>query len=111
MSSIGGNIADRIREQLGTLAPTRVELYDDSARHAGHAGAASGGGHYNLFVISKKFEGLTSVARHRLIYAALSALMQCEVHALSIIALTPEEASAQARVGSLQTGSARTPAA
>jgi len=94
--SIGSTI-DRIQELLASLEPVLVELDDDSHRHAGHAGAASGGGHYNLRVISARFAGLTSLARHRLIYSTLSALMQREIHALSIIALTPDEASAQAQ--------------
>jgi BolA protein len=100
MSAPGSNTADRIREQLAVLSPTLVEIDDDSHRHAGHAGATSGGGHYNLYVISTQFESLTSVARHRLIYAALASLMRREIHALSINALTPEEASAIAHGGS-----------
>lgn len=88
--------SERIREQLAALAPALVEVEDDSHRHAGHAGAASGGGHYNLRVVSTHFAGLAPLARHRLIYATLSSLMLREIHALSIIALTPDEASASA---------------
>jgi BolA protein len=77
------------------LEPVLVELEDDSHRHAGHAGAASGGGHYNLLVISSRFTGLSLIARHRLVYATLASLMQREIHALSINALTPDEAPAQ----------------
>jgi len=90
MSSTG----ERIRAELAALAPVLVELDDDSHRHAGHAGAASGGGHYNLRIVSAHFAGLAPLARHRLVYATLSSLMQREIHALSIIALTPDEASA-----------------
>jgi BolA protein len=97
MSASVLNTAERIREQLAVLSPTLVEVEDDSHRHAGHAGAASGGGHYNLYVISAQFQSLTLVARHRLVYAALASLMRREIHALSINALTPEEASATAR--------------
>ncbi|MEC5387697.1 BolA family protein [Uliginosibacterium sp. H3] len=86
---------ERMREGLDALSPTLVELDDDSLRHAGHAGAASGGGHYNLRIISTRFTGLTRIARHRLVYSTLAPLMQREIHALSIIALTPDEASAQ----------------
>ncbi len=96
------NTADRIREQLAVLEPVLVELDDDSHRHAGHAGAASGGGHFNLHVISAHFDGLSSIARHRLIYATLSSLMQREIHALSIRAFTPEEASAATQDESAQ---------
>ena len=91
------NTIDQIRQYLDALTPEFVELDDDSHNHAGHAGAASGGGHYNLRVISTRFNGMTSVARHRLIYTTLSSLMQREIHALSIIALTPEEASTGVR--------------
>jgi len=94
MSTRSSNTADLIREQLAVLSPTLVEIDDDSHRHAGHAGAASGGGHYNLYVISAQFQGLAPVARHRLVYAVLALLMRREIHALSINALTPEEASA-----------------
>ena len=86
---------ERIRERLTALAPTLVELDDDSQRHAGHAGAASGGGHYNLRIVSTHFAGLSRIARHRLVYTTLAPLMQREIHALSIIALAPDEASVQ----------------
>ncbi|MDB5802458.1 MAG: transcriptional regulator [Rhodocyclales bacterium] len=95
MNDNTGTAADRIRQHLAALTPTLVELVDDSQRHAGHAGAASGGGHYNLRIASAQFDGLTALARHRLVYATLSPLMQREIHALSIIALTPDEASTQ----------------
>jgi len=86
---------ERIRERLTALSPTLVELDDDSQRHAGHAGAASGGGHYNLRIVSTHFAGLSRIARHRLVYTTLAPLMQREIHALSIIALAPDEASVQ----------------
>lgn len=88
---------ERIRALLARLEPKQVALDDDSLRHAGHAGAASGGGHYNLRVISSHFEGLSPLARHRLVYDVLAPLMQREIHALSIIALTPGEAAARAQ--------------
>jgi BolA protein len=68
-----------------------IQIYDDSAEHVGHAGAASGGGHYQLIVVSRRFDGQARVARHRLVYQALGDLMQRQVHALAITALTPEE--------------------
>jgi len=84
---------DMIRERLNTaLAPLRLELRDDSHRHAGHAGAKNGG-HYSLRIVSNKFEGLRTLARHQLVYGSLGELMTTDIHALSITALTPAEAA------------------
>lgn len=83
--------ADRIRERLAALEPDTYTLDDDSAAHRGHAGAASGGGHFNLTIVSPRFRNLSTLARHRLIYETMGDLMQREIHALSISALTPEE--------------------
>lgn len=83
--------AERIREKLQALAPQRLEIEDESAQHAGHAGAQSGGGHYQLLIVSPAFAGKTKVARHRLVYAALGDMMHKEIHALSIQALDPDE--------------------
>ena len=83
--------AERIREKLQALAPERLEIEDESARHAGHAGAQSGGGHYQLLIVSPAFADKTKVARHRLVYAALGDMMHKEIRALSIQALSPEE--------------------
>ncbi|MEF9997329.1 MAG: BolA family protein [Burkholderiaceae bacterium] len=82
----------KIRERLALLEPEKIELIDDSARHAGHAGAASGGGHYQLTLVSPRFVGLARLARHRLVYDALDPLMRGEIHALSLNLQTPEEA-------------------
>ena len=87
-----GNIESLLRERLKELEPLRLELIDDSAKHAGHAGARSGGGHYRLLIVSAKFTGKPTLARHRLIYDALGELMRSRIHALSIQSLTPEEA-------------------
>jgi len=87
----GDPIVGLIEQRLAALAPELVQIYDESAEHAGHAGAASGGGHYQLILVSRRFAGKTRVARHRLIYDALGDLMQRQVHALAITALTPEE--------------------
>ena len=76
------------------LAPLECRIEDESALHAGHAGAASGGGHYRLRLVSSRFEGQPRIARHRLVYAALQEMMQQDIHALTIIALTPAEAGA-----------------
>lgn len=83
---------DRIRSSLqAALAPSVLELTDESALHAGHAGAASGGGHYRLRIVSDKFDGLKLVMRHRLVYDAVHTMMHAEIHALAITALTPSE--------------------
>jgi BolA protein len=80
-----------IEQRLAALEPELIQIYDESAEHVGHAGAASGGGHYQLIVVPRRFEGQARVARHRLVYQALGDLMQRQVHALVIMALTPEE--------------------
>lgn len=80
-----------IQQQLARLAPLEMTVRDDSALHAGHAGARSGGGHYHLIIISEQFHGLARVARHRLVYQTLGDLMQTRIHALAINALSPEE--------------------
>ncbi|MGA7180724.1 MAG: BolA family protein [Thiobacillaceae bacterium] len=85
------NIREQILNRLQTLAPDSLNLEDESNQHAGHAGTAGGGGHYRLTIISSRFAGLNAVARHRLVYETLGELMKGPVHALAIIALTPEE--------------------
>ena len=80
-----------MRERLSVLDPQQLEIADDSAKHAGHAGAASGGGHYRMSIVSQRFAGLPTLARHRLVYDALGAMMKREIHALGIVARTPEE--------------------
>jgi BolA protein len=80
-----------IKARLAGLHPQHLEVVDESALHAGHAGARSGGGHYQLTIISAAFTGQNAVGRHRLIYQALGDLMSRRVHALSITALAPEE--------------------
>ena len=73
------------------LEPIELELVDDSAAHAGHAGARSGA-HFNLRIVSAKFAGLPRISRHRLVYDALRPWMDEGIHALAIDARTPEEA-------------------
>jgi BolA protein len=88
---------ERIRAQLeAALAPSLLELTDESALHAGHAGAASGGGHYRLKIVSARFEGLKLVMRHRLVYDSVHDMMHTEIHALAITALAPSEAQGPA---------------
>jgi BolA family transcriptional regulator, general stress-responsive regulator len=85
-------VADDIRQRLGALSPSRLELLDESAKHAGHAGAAPGGNtHWKLTIVSAAFTGNSTVARHRMIYEALGELMQNPIHALSISAKAPGE--------------------
>ena len=82
----------KIRERLeAALAPVQIDIEDESAMHAGHAGAASGGGHYRLKIVSAKFEGLKLVMRHRLVYDSVHDMMHKEIHALAITALAPSE--------------------
>jgi len=73
------------------LAPKKLEITDDSHLHRGHAGAASGGGHFSVVIVSDKFTGLSLVQRHRLVYQAVGDMMPGEIHALSIQSLAPEE--------------------
>jgi len=80
-----------IREQLAALEPELIEIYDESGEHVGHAGAQSGGGHYQLTVVSSRFQGQSRIARHRMVYSALGSLMPSRIHALAITAWTPEE--------------------
>jgi BolA protein len=80
-----------IRQKLAFLKPEAIEILDESARHAGHAGAKSGGGHYLLTIVSPQFTGKTALARHRLVYDALHEMMHKDIHALSVKAYTPEE--------------------
>lgn len=74
------------------FAPLEYQLEDESALHAGHAGAASGGGHYRLRIVAAAFEGAKRIDRHRLVYDCLVDLMHSEIHALAITALAPSEA-------------------
>jgi BolA family transcriptional regulator, general stress-responsive regulator len=87
------NTPDLIRDRLAVLEPVAIDIIDDSAQHAGHAGASSGGGHFRVSIVSSRFDGKATMARHRLVYDALGSLMRQEIHALSITARTPDEAS------------------
>ena len=89
------NRTERLRERLqAELNPTVLDITDDSHLHAGHAGAASGGSHYSVKIVSEKFAGLTLVMRHRLVYDAVHEMInKAEIHALAITAQTPAEAA------------------
>jgi BolA protein len=73
------------------LAPHYLEVVDESALHAGHAGAAGGGGHFRALVVSERFQGQDLLTRQRIVYAALGDAMKSEIHALALRTLTPEE--------------------
>jgi BolA protein len=85
------DILPLLEARLAPLEPLALTLGDESHRHAGHAGARAGGGHYRLRIVSQKFSGISRVARHRLVYEALGDLMQTRIHALAIEALAPDE--------------------
>jgi BolA protein len=81
-----------IRERLeSALQPDELEIVDDSRRHAGHAGARDGRGHFNVRILSRHFSGKKTVERHRMVYAALGRLMQTDIHALGVTALSPDD--------------------
>ncbi len=81
-----------LRERLmRELQPVELDIIDESAKHAGHAGAASGGGHFIVTIVSPAFENKTLIQRHRLVYNAVGDIMHSEIHALSIQAKTPLE--------------------
>ncbi len=83
---------DRIRARLAaTFEPSECQLVDESHLHAGHAGAASGAGHFRLRLVSPRFEGVNRLGRHRLVYDCLQDMMQTEIHALNITAIAPSE--------------------
>lgn len=83
--------ADIQRQLQDALQPIRLEVQDDSHLHAGHAGAREGR-HFSVRIVSSRFDGLSRVARHRLVYAALQTLMPQGIHALAIEAHGPDEA-------------------
>jgi BolA protein len=86
------NTSEHIAEILRqALAASVVEVEDESALHRGHAGAASGGGHYRVTVVSSLFEGKSLVIRHRMVYDALATEMQHAIHALALTTLTPAQ--------------------
>jgi BolA protein len=90
MANAAGRL-DQIRALVQErLAPIRLELLDDSARHAGHAGAGAGG-HFRLRIVSKAFSGLPLVQRHRLVHDALAPLFGSEIHALALETTAPDE--------------------
>jgi len=84
-------VAGTLRTRLAPLSPIVLELDDDSAEHAGHSGAAAGGGHFSLLIVSDAFAGMTRLARHRAVLDRVGDLIPYPVHALAIRAYTPDE--------------------
>ena len=83
---------EAIRERLKkNLNPSQLDIIDESHLHAGHVGAAGGAGHFTVTIVSDQFNNKSLIERHRLVYQAVDDLMQTEIHALSIQALTTEE--------------------
>jgi len=85
-------VEQAMRERLAALCPLSLDLRDESAQHAGHAGSRpSGGSHWHLAIVSEAFRGHSPVARHRMVYEALGDLMKRDIHALRIEASAPEQ--------------------
>ncbi len=97
MTTAAGSIPDNITRRLAMLAPQQLELLDESGLHIGHAGAQSGGGHYRLTIVSERFSGHGTLARHRMVYDALGPMMHHEIHALAIKAIAPNEVNSTAK--------------
>ena len=87
--------AQRIERMQALLeaafAPESMQIDDDSHKHAGHEGAKSGLGHFSVAIVSAKFNGMNMLARHRAVYAALGDMMQTDIHALAIDAVSSDE--------------------
>jgi BolA protein len=84
------NLIEEIKNRLQSLAPSQLEIQDDSTLHAGHKGNG-GGGHFNLKIVSAAFNGKLQVARHRVIYQLMDDLIPEQIHALSIHAIASNE--------------------
>ena len=84
------NLLETIQQRLTRLQPVSLEIQDDSALHAGHAGN-TGGGHFTLKIVSSQFSQKSQIIRHRLIYQALADLIPQQIHALSILAISPDD--------------------
>ena len=84
--------AERIQSVLeSAFVAARVSVRDDSARHAGHAGARGGAGHFQVRVVSQAFAGRSRLQRHRMVYEALAEMLPGEIHALNIEAISPDD--------------------
>lgn len=85
------NTAELMEKRLAKLNPESLEILDESGKHVGHEGAKSGGGHYQLVIVSREFDGKPAQLRHRMVYEALGPMMKKEIHALAIKAYAPGE--------------------
>jgi len=86
------NVASEIKSRRAALDPVAPDFVDESAQHAGHSGSRPGGQtHWRLSIVSPRFAGQPTVARHRMVYQALGELMQNPIHALAITARSPDE--------------------
>lgn len=83
----------QIRARLQALCPDEIHITDQSHLHAGHPGAQDGRGHFHVRIVTEKFAGQNQLTRHRMIYSELGDLMETDIHALGIEALTPDEAN------------------
>jgi len=88
VTGVGARIEAILRTRF---RPDRLEIRDDSAAHAGHAGAASGGGHYDVLIVAAEFEGKPLLDRHRLVHEALRDLIGREIHAIALRTRAPSE--------------------
>jgi BolA protein len=84
-------VAEIERRLIDVFAPDKLLVKDQSHLHAGHAGAREGKGHFDVRIVSQEFEGHSRLARHRMVYDALGSLMDTDIHALSVNALTPSD--------------------
>lgn len=84
------SLSEEIKLRLSSLEPTLFELSDQSAMHAGHAGN-SGGGHFQLKIVSSRFSNQSQIARHRMVYQAIHDLIPHKIHAISILAISPND--------------------
>ncbi len=84
------NLVEIIKAKLAALEPVSLEIQDDSAQHAGHAGN-TGGGHFTVKIVSSQFSQKSQIMRHRMIYQALSNLIPQQIHAISILAISPDD--------------------
>jgi BolA protein len=82
-----------IEQALQRLEPLELRIRDDSHKHAGHAGASDGRGHFSIVIVSKQFESMSLLQRHQLVYRALDSLLATDIHAIAIQAKTPFEAA------------------
>jgi len=82
---------DEMRKRLAALDPVSLDIVDESHKHAGHAGAREGGGHFVVKIVSRQFSGKNTVARHRMIYSALGEMMKRDIHALTLHTHVPGE--------------------